>query len=69
MPCSGLSFSAGGGRFARVFLSEARGVISSQLTIEEVRDRFEAAMEIEGAATMANVGDELRLYAAALAGR
>ncbi|EHM16699.1 putative short-chain dehydrogenase/reductase [Mycobacteroides abscessus subsp. bolletii BD] len=42
---------------------------SSQLTIEEVRDRFEAAMEIEGAVTMANVGDELRLYAAALAGR
>ncbi|SKY08451.1 3-oxoacyl-[acyl-carrier-protein] reductase [Mycobacteroides abscessus subsp. massiliense] len=69
VPCSGLGFSAGGGRFARVFLSEARGVISSQLTIEEVRDRFGAAMEIEGAATMANVGDELRLYAAALAGR
>ncbi|MFD6196379.1 SDR family NAD(P)-dependent oxidoreductase [Mycobacteriaceae bacterium NPDC060252] len=69
VPCSGVSFSAGGGRFGRVFLGEALGVTSVQLTIEEVRDRFEAAMETAGAVTIANVGDELALYAAQLSAR
>lgn len=66
VPCSGVSFSAGGGRFARVFLGEAQGVTSPQLTIEEVRNKFDAAMETVGAETIANVGDELALYAARL---
>lgn len=66
VPCSGVSFSAGGGRFARVFFGEAQGVASEQLTIEKVRDTFEAAMEMDGAVTIANVGDELALYAAKL---
>lgn len=69
VPCSGVSFSAGGGRFARVFFGEAQGATSARLTIEEVRDSFGAAMDTDGAATIANVGDELALYAAALAGR
>lgn len=69
VPCSGTSFSAGGGRFARVFLGETRGVSSSRLTVEEVRDRFAAAMETTNAATIGNVSDELALYAATLAGR
>ncbi|SKX16444.1 Putative short-chain dehydrogenase/reductase [Mycobacteroides abscessus subsp. massiliense] len=66
VPCSGISFSAGGGRFARVLLSETHGVTSTDLTIEEVRERFDAAMETAGAVPIANVGDELALYAAAL---
>ncbi|ALR14273.1 short-chain dehydrogenase [Mycobacteroides saopaulense] len=69
VPCSGVSFSAGGGRFARVFLGETQGVTSSRLTVEEVRDRFAAAMETDRAATIDNVSDELTLYAATLAGR
>lgn len=69
VPCSGVSFSAGGGRFARVFFGEAQGVTSVQLTIEEVRDRFEVAMETDGAVTITNVGDELALYAAQLSAR
>lgn len=69
VPCSGVSFSAGGGRFARVFLGEAQGVTAAQLTIEEVRDTFEVAMETDGAVTIANVGDELALYAAQLSAR
>lgn len=69
VPCSGVSFSAGGGRFARVFLGEAQGVTSAQLTIEEVRDTFDTAMETDGAETITNVGDELALYAAKLAGQ
>lgn len=66
VPCSGVSFSAGGGRFARVFLGETQGVTSAQLTMEGVRDTFEAAMETDGAGAIANVGDELALYAAQL---
>ncbi|WP_078323851.1 SDR family NAD(P)-dependent oxidoreductase [Mycobacteroides salmoniphilum] len=66
VPCSGVSFSAGGGRFARVFLGEAQGATSAQLSIEDVRDTFEVAMETDGAVTIANVGDELALYAAQL---
>jgi NAD(P)-dependent dehydrogenase (short-subunit alcohol dehydrogenase family) len=69
VPCSGVSFSAGGGRFARVFLGEAHGVTSAQLTIEEVRNKFDAAMETIGAETITNVGDELALYAAKLSGQ
>ncbi|MUM17850.1 SDR family NAD(P)-dependent oxidoreductase [Mycobacterium sp. CBMA271] len=69
VPCSGVSFSAGGGRFARVFLSEAQGVTSPELTIEDVRDNLDDAMETVGAETIANVGDELALYAARLAAR
>ncbi|TDZ99820.1 SDR family NAD(P)-dependent oxidoreductase [Mycobacteroides salmoniphilum] len=69
VPCSGVSFSAGGGRFARVFLGEAQGVTAAQLTIEEVRDTFEVAMETDGAVAIANVGDELALYAAQLSAR
>lgn len=42
---------------------------SSRLTVEEVRDRFAAAMETTNAATIGNVSDELALYAATLAGR
>lgn len=67
VPCSGESFSAGGGRFARVFLGETVGATKAALSIEDVRDRFRDAMATEGAAVVDNAFTELELYASALA--
>jgi NAD(P)-dependent dehydrogenase (short-subunit alcohol dehydrogenase family) len=62
VPCSGEVFSAGGGRFARVFLGETRGVSEAELTLEAVRDGFARACETEGFAIPADASEELALF-------
>jgi hypothetical protein len=66
VPCSGELFSAGAGRFARVYLGETVGVVGDHLTLEDVRARFGVAMDITGSAPVTSTSDELQLYARVL---
>jgi len=49
VPCNGEILAVGGGHFARVFVGETQGYLSPNrdLSIEEVRDHFTQAMQIE----------------------
>jgi hypothetical protein len=69
VPCSGELFSAGAGRFARVYLGETTGVVGDPLTLEDVRSRFGDAMDTVGSAPVTSTFEELRLYAKALGAR
>jgi NAD(P)-dependent dehydrogenase (short-subunit alcohol dehydrogenase family) len=69
VPCSGELFSAGAGRFARVYLGETVGVVGDPLTLEDVRSRFGDAMDTVGSAPVTSTFEELRLYAKALGAR
>jgi hypothetical protein len=42
VPVSGEVYSVGGGRVSRVFIAEAPGFFKKDLTLEDVRDNFEA---------------------------
>ncbi|MBP1687572.1 MAG: 3-hydroxyacyl-CoA dehydrogenase [Deltaproteobacteria bacterium] len=49
VPCNGEIFTAGGGRFARVFIGVTEGYrgTTKDISVEDVRDHFEDAMRIE----------------------
>jgi NAD(P)-dependent dehydrogenase (short-subunit alcohol dehydrogenase family) len=60
--CSGELFSAGGGRYARVFLGETQGAIPTPPTLEATAEDFDAAMDTTEFQLIANTFDELTLY-------
>jgi NAD(P)-dependent dehydrogenase (short-subunit alcohol dehydrogenase family) len=45
-PASGETYEAAGGRVSRVVIAESRGIISANLTPEEVRDRFDEVEDL-----------------------
>ena len=52
-PVTGQCFSVGGGRVARVVFAEPRGLVSSDITPEAVRDNWAAVMgDVEGDAML-----------------
>jgi NAD(P)-dependent dehydrogenase (short-subunit alcohol dehydrogenase family) len=62
VPCSGEVFSAGGGRFARVFLGVTRGVAEAELTLESVRDGFARALDASSHVIPSEASEELALF-------
>lgn len=64
VPCNGEIFSVGGGHFARVFIAETRGYASpgKDLSLEEVRDHFAQAMQIEPFTIPKDALDEAGLH-------
>jgi NAD(P)-dependent dehydrogenase (short-subunit alcohol dehydrogenase family) len=64
--CSGEIFSAGGGRFARVFFGETSGVCGDPLTLELVRSQFDAAMDPTGSIPITSTFAQLQRYASSL---
>jgi NAD(P)-dependent dehydrogenase (short-subunit alcohol dehydrogenase family) len=63
---TGRVFSAGGGRIAEVFIAEARGFHSADLTPELIAENWSAITEREGYVVPATSADETALYASAL---
>ena len=47
-PVSGEIFTAGGGRVARFFIGMTPGIYSEDLSVEEIRDRFDEIRDPEG---------------------
>jgi NAD(P)-dependent dehydrogenase (short-subunit alcohol dehydrogenase family) len=68
VPCSGELFSAGAGRFARVFLGETAGVVADPITLESVRSQFGEVMDAANSTEVGSTLDEIQLYAKDLAG-
>ncbi len=65
---TGRLFSVGGGRIAEIFVGEVPGYFNPELTVEDVRDNFEAITNRDGYSVPANLGDETGLYLPYLAG-
>ena len=63
---TGRVFSVGGGRVAEVFIGEAQGFQSADLTPELVAENWAAITDRDGYVVPANSGDETALYASAL---
>jgi len=63
---SGEIWSVGGGRVARVFLSQALGYTSPDLTLEDVRDHLDDIRTTGGALVFADAMEEVRHYMQAL---
>ncbi len=59
---TGRLFSVGGGRIAEIFIGEVPGYFNPELTVEDVRDNFEAITNRDGYSVPANLGDETGLY-------
>jgi len=59
-PVTGEVYSAGGGVVARFFIGLTPGIVDHELTVESVRDRFDAIRDETGYTVPANNGDELR---------
>lgn len=59
---TGRLFSVGGGRVAEIFLGEVPGYFNADLTVEDVRDNFEAITARDGYSVPANLGEETALY-------
>ena len=64
---TGRVFSVGGGRVAEVFIAEARGYHSADLTPEAVADNWATITDRDGYVVPANSSEETALYASALA--
>ena len=64
---TGRVFSIGGGRVAEVFIGEAQGFQSADLTPELVAENWAAITDRDGYVVPSNSGDETALYASALA--
>jgi NAD(P)-dependent dehydrogenase (short-subunit alcohol dehydrogenase family) len=64
---TGRVFSVGGGRVAEVFIAEARGYHSADLTPEVVADNWATITDRDGYVVPANSSEETALYASALA--
>src|SRR3954447_2315053 len=66
-PVSGEVYSCGGGHVARVFLGVTPGYThTEELSVEDVRDNFEAIREEDGYSVPANLTDEMMLTLKAL---
>ncbi|HET9547049.1 MAG TPA: SDR family oxidoreductase [Desertimonas sp.] len=63
---TGRVFSIGGGRVAEVFIGEAQGFQSADLTPELVAENWAAITDRDGYVVPSNSGDETALYASAL---
>jgi hypothetical protein len=63
---SGRIFSVGGGRIAEVFIGEAQGYQSGELTPELVAENWDAITDRDGYVVPANSTEETALYASAL---
>jgi NAD(P)-dependent dehydrogenase (short-subunit alcohol dehydrogenase family) len=63
---TGRVFSAGGGRIAEVFIGEAQGYQSGELTPELVAENWDAITDRDGYVVPANSTEETALYASAL---
>ena len=65
---SGEIWSVGGGRVARVFLGQALGYTSPDLTLEDVRDHLDDIRATDGALVFADAMEEVRHYMQVLRG-
>jgi NAD(P)-dependent dehydrogenase (short-subunit alcohol dehydrogenase family) len=63
---TGRVFSVGGGRIAEVFIGEAQGYQSAELTPELIAEIWDAITDREGYVVPANSTEETALYASAL---
>ncbi len=63
---TGRVFSVGGGRIAEVFIGEAQGFHSPELTPELVAENWDAITDRDGYVVPATSADETALYASAL---
>ncbi len=59
-PVSGEIYTVAGGRVARFFIGMTQGIYSDNLTVEEVRDRFDDIRDETGYSIPAGPGDELK---------
>ncbi|HUR23927.1 MAG TPA: SDR family NAD(P)-dependent oxidoreductase [Acidimicrobiales bacterium] len=66
-PSSGEIYSAGGGRVARYFVGLTRGWLDDDLTLESLRDNFDAVGSEEGYSVPASPAGELALILSHLA--
>ena len=65
-PCSGETFSVGGGRVARVVLGEGPGFYSADATPEAYLNHFDEVMSIDHLEFPRSGNDEVKLYGPAL---
>lgn len=61
-PVSGEIYTAGAGRVARVFIAEAKGYTSPDLTVEDVRDHFDRIRDEADAHVFVDTGEQLSLF-------
>jgi NAD(P)-dependent dehydrogenase (short-subunit alcohol dehydrogenase family) len=61
-PVSGEIFSVGGGRVARIFIGETQGYFNPTLSMEDVRDNFDAIRDQDGYVVPANIGEETAMF-------
>jgi NAD(P)-dependent dehydrogenase (short-subunit alcohol dehydrogenase family) len=59
---TGRIFSVGGGRVAEVFIGETPGYFKADLSLEDVRDQWEAITNRDGYQVPMNLNDELRMF-------
>lgn len=59
-PVTGEIYSTAGGRIARFFIGMTQGIYSDNLTVEEVRDRFDDIRDETGYTVPSGPGDELK---------
>jgi len=59
---TGRIFSVGGGRVAEVFIGETPGYYKADLSLEDVRDHWDAITSRDGYQVPANLGDELKMF-------
>ncbi len=59
---TGRIFSVGGGRVAEVFIGETPGYYKADLSLEDVRDQWDAITNREGYQVPMNLNDELRMF-------
>jgi NAD(P)-dependent dehydrogenase (short-subunit alcohol dehydrogenase family) len=58
-PVSGDIFSVGGGRVARIFVAEGPGFFKKDLSLEDVRNNWEAVLDEEGYVIPRSANDEI----------
>ena len=61
-PVSGEVYSVGGGRVARVFIGETPGYFNANLTMEDVRNKFEQIRNEDGYIVPANISEETAMF-------
>ena len=59
---TGRIFSVGGGRVAEVFIGETPGYYKADLSIEDIRDQWDAITNRDGYQVPTNLGDELKMF-------
>ena len=61
-PVSGQTFSVGGGRVAHVFIAETQGYYDPDLTLEDVRDHWDAITDQTGYGVPNNLAEETAMF-------